>query len=172
MDAKDPNGHTFTFNSRYEENSTLSLVTASGWSVGIGSKLGVGGREKKTLEFTGRVGSGRVVMVKELTYNIKRIRYCEVELFILYKKDEIPYFKNEKEEKVKMTKSSINKLAEKKGIVKQGDHLVISLKGPFTFKNVTRSLRVQQSDIEEKQKKRIAPAEDVDPFGTVVLEVD
>ena len=71
-----------------------------------------------------------------------------------------------------MTKSSMNKLAEKKGIVEQGDHLVISLKGPFTFKKATRSLRVQQSDIEEIQRKRIAPAEDVDPFGTVVLEVD
>ena len=74
---------TLTFNSSYEENSTLSLVSASGWSVGIGSKLGVEGGEKKTLEFTGRVGSGRVVTVKELTYNIKRIRDCEVELIII-----------------------------------------------------------------------------------------
>ena len=95
--------------------------------------------ETKTLEFNGRVGAGCVVTVKELTYNITRKRECDIEL-IVTKKSEIPYFKNEEEGKVKVTKSLMNKLSEKNGIKKRGNNLVISLSGPFAFKKVMRNL--------------------------------
>lgn len=187
--SEDVRGQNFTFTSSYQENSTLSLVASSGWSVGIGSKLGGGAMgatgevnatgsysrsktktsasehgETKTLQFSGRVGAGSVVSVKELTYNITRKRDCDIEL-IVAKKSEIPYFKNEEEKKIELTKSLMNKLAEKKGIKKMGNNLAISLSGPFEFKKVMRNLRVQQVELEGKRKKRIAP-QDVDPFGT------
>ena len=187
--SKDVRGQNFTFTSSYQDNSTLSLIRKSGWSVGIGSKLGGGamgataevnatgsyGRSKtktsasehgetKTLQFSGRVDAGSVVTVKELTYNTTRKRECDIEL-IVTKDSEIPYFKNEEEKKIKVTKSLMKKLEEKKGIKKNGNNLVINLSGSFVFKKVTRNLRVQQVVLEGRRRERITLQGD-DPFGT------
>jgi hypothetical protein len=175
----------FTFTSSYQENSTLNLVASSGWCVGIGSSLGGGGMgatggvnatgsygrskktttasergETKTLEFSGAVDAGCVVTVKELTYNVTRKRQGDIELY-LTKKSEVPYIENEDEGKVvKVTKSLMKKLSERKGISIRDNNLVISLSGPFVLRKVMRNLRVQQVELEEKRKTRItAPAD-------------
>ena len=175
----------FKFTSCYNHQSSFSLTTTKGWSIGMGAKLGAGamgasagvdataqyGRSKssmgggshgetKRLELSGKIEPGHVVTVKELAYRETTYRNCDMKLSANKKIDVPYYFKNQDEqepEKIKMYKL-IKYLSETdKEFKSEGDRVTFHLNGRCKFTRVKHALRSSQAEIPSPRLERIKP---------------
>ena len=176
---------TFTFTTSYEDTTSLSLATSSGWTVGIacnlsagamGVNLGVGPSfnysrsknatrenvhgETRTLQMTGKVPAGEVAIVTELIYNTLKHNNCEVKLRV-DKEIEVPYLLGTATKNVRVSKLIDDLMRRNTCITKDDKSVVFHLNGRCQFRHIDHSLRLHKILLDEDRRKAKTPSKDV-----------